>query len=74
VEAQCLALFVNGADRAGVDRQQVGDAPGDAALFVLRIGEDPLPQREEFQSAVILSPADMRAMMEEPGLPEGEAE
>jgi len=52
----------------------IGDAPGDAALFILRIAEDPLPPREEFQGAVVLSPADMRALMEEPGLPEGETE
>jgi uncharacterized protein (DUF58 family) len=52
----------------------VGDAPGDAALFLLRIAEDPLPPRDEFRGAVILSPGDMRALMEEPELPESEGE
>ncbi|HVR87760.1 MAG TPA: DUF58 domain-containing protein [Planctomycetota bacterium] len=52
----------------------IGDDPGDAALFILRIAEDPLPQRDVFQSAVILSPGDMRDMMEEPELPESEGE
>jgi uncharacterized protein (DUF58 family) len=51
----------------------VGDAPADAALFVLRIAEEALPQRDEWKRAVILSPSDMRALMEEPELSEGEA-
>lgn len=52
----------------------IGDGLGDAALFVLRIGEDALPALDDLQGAVVLSSADMRAMMEEPGLPEGEPE
>jgi uncharacterized protein (DUF58 family) len=56
------------------DLLSIGDLPGDAALFLLRIGDDPLPARDEFQGAVVLSPAQMRAMMEEPEFPEEEAE
>lgn len=56
------------------DLLSVGGEVGDAALFLLRIGEDALPALDELQGAIVLSPADMRALLEEPGLPESEAE
>lgn len=46
----------------------------DGTLFLLRIGEDPLPGRDNLPHTVTLTPADMKALMEEPGMPEGDAE
>ena len=50
------------------------DLPAEAALFILRISEDPLALRDEIPRAVVLSPAEMRALLEEPELPEPELE
>jgi uncharacterized protein (DUF58 family) len=54
------------------------EAPKDEVLFLLRIGDEPLPERDELPHAVLLGAADMKGMMDE--LPaatepaEGEAE
>jgi uncharacterized protein (DUF58 family) len=54
------------------------DSPKDEVLFLLRIGDDPIPERDELPHAVLLSAADMKAMMDElpsePEPAEGEAE
>ncbi|HLY08702.1 MAG TPA: DUF58 domain-containing protein [Planctomycetota bacterium] len=52
----------------------VGNPPGDAALFILRIADDPLPARDGFQEAILLSPSELRTLMEEPELPESGVE
>jgi len=56
------------------DLLSIGDLPADAAVLLLRISEEPLPPRDEFQGAVVLSPAEMRSLLEEPDFAEGEAE
>jgi uncharacterized protein (DUF58 family) len=48
--------------------------PEDASLFVLRISDDPLPPLDDVRGAAVLSPSEMRALMEEPEFPEGEGE
>ncbi len=49
--------------------------PGrDETIFLLRICEDPLPARDARGHIVTLTSADMRALLEDPSLPEGEPE
>jgi uncharacterized protein (DUF58 family) len=49
--------------------------PGhDETVFLLRISEDPIPSRESRGHVVTLSTAEMRAILEDPLLPEGEQE
>jgi len=54
------------------------ESPKDEVIFLLRIGDDPIPQRDELGHAVVLSAADMKNMMDDApagGEPaEGEAE
>jgi uncharacterized protein (DUF58 family) len=54
------------------------ESPKDEVLFLLRIGDEPLPERDELPHAVLLGAADMRSMMDELPLAsegaEGEAE
>lgn len=52
------------------DLLSIGEPPGNAAVILLRIGDDPLPARDDLQDAAILSPAQIRSMMEEPEVPE----
>jgi uncharacterized protein (DUF58 family) len=52
----------------------VEEAPGEEALFILRIADDAIPLREEPSRSLTLTPADMKAMMEEPGMPEEDSE
>ncbi len=69
-----LALLRPTRTRTLSELMGVDDAPGEEALFVLRIGDDALPHREDSQRCVTLTPADMKSMMEEPGMPGEDAE
>lgn len=69
-----LALLRPTRTRSLSELMGVDDAPGEEALFLLRIGDDALPPREQSPRCVVLSPADMKAMMEEPGMPEEDSE
>jgi uncharacterized protein (DUF58 family) len=46
------------------------DDPREEVLFLLRIGDEPLPQLEDLPHAVVLNVAEMKALMDE--LPEAE--
>lgn len=41
------------------------ESPKDEALFILRIGDDPIPGRDELGPAVILNAAEMKSMLDE---------
>jgi uncharacterized protein (DUF58 family) len=41
------------------------ESPADEVLFLLRIGDDPLPGRDEIPHAVVLGAAEMKGMMDE---------
>ena len=46
------------------------EVPREEALFLLRIGDEPFPQRDDLAHAIVLHVADMKALMDE--LPEPE--
>jgi uncharacterized protein (DUF58 family) len=54
------------------------DSPQDEVLFLLRVGDEALPERDELPHAVVLGAAEMKGMMDElpvdPEPAEGEAE
>jgi uncharacterized protein (DUF58 family) len=50
------------------------DAGRDQTVFLLRIGDDALPPVENLGHVVTLTSADMRSLMDEPGIPEGDPE
>jgi uncharacterized protein (DUF58 family) len=41
------------------------DSPKDEVLFLLRIGDEPIPERDELPHAVVLSSVEMKSMMDE---------
>ncbi len=69
-----LALLRPTRTRSLSELMGLDDSPGEEALFVLRISDDTLPPREDLRRCVTLSPADMKSMMAEPGMPEEDAE
>jgi len=50
------------------------DVGRDQTVFLLRIGDDALPPTENLGHVVTLTSADMRSLMDEPGIPEGDPE
>jgi uncharacterized protein (DUF58 family) len=69
-----LALLRPTRTRTLAELMGVEEAHGEEALFILRIGDDGMPPREESQRSLTLTPADMKTMMEEPGMPEEDSE
>ncbi|MBI3857702.1 MAG: DUF58 domain-containing protein [Planctomycetes bacterium] len=50
------------------------ESPKDEVIFLLRIGDEPVPQQQELPHARTLTPADMKALMDEPAAEGEEAE
>ena len=50
------------------------DAGRDQTVFLLRIGDDALPPIDNLGHVVTLTSVDMRSLMDEPGIPEGDPE
>jgi len=70
-----LALLRPTRTRPFADLLSTLEPGGAETIFLLRIHEDPLPSRDRSpEHLVTLHPADMRAMLEDPVLPEGEPE
>jgi uncharacterized protein (DUF58 family) len=71
---QELALLRPTRTRPVTELLAAQDAGRDQTVFLLRIGDDALPPVENLGHVVTLTSADMRSLMDEPGIPEGDPE
>lgn len=60
-----LALLKPSRTRTLAELLAAEESPGDGALFLLRIGDDPLPDREDLAQAVVLGTADMKSLLDD---------
>ena len=60
-----LALLKPSRTRSLTELIAAEEAPAEEALFILRIGDEPLPEREDLSRALILTPAMMKDIMDE---------
>lgn len=60
-----LALLKPSKTRTLADLLAAEESPNEEVLFLLRIGDEPLPQRDELPHALVLHTADMKSLMDE---------
>jgi uncharacterized protein (DUF58 family) len=60
-----LALLKPSRSRTLMELVAAEESPKDEILFLLRIGDEPLPEREDLAHAVVLNAAEMKSMMDE---------
>jgi uncharacterized protein (DUF58 family) len=60
-----LALLKPSRNRTLLDLIAAEESPKDEVLFLLRIGDEQLPEREDLAHAIVLNAAEMKSMMDE---------